>query len=195
MYDLSVYDEHFFSNNQAEGLRHAEWFMPLLEGLFHFKSLVDVGCGTGHFVHWARQHGVDAWGLEGAKAGIENSLEPEKVLHFDLRVSNEIWKRGFDLALCIEVAEHIEEEYVNIFVDTLCSLSDTIVMTAAPPGQQGLCHCNEQPKEYWISLMALRGFGFDFEKTSALTEGVLAASANGFHVAPWFPNNLMVFHK
>jgi SAM-dependent methyltransferase len=193
-YSLDVYDEHFFSNNQAEGLRHAEWFMPLLEGLFHFKSLVDVGCGTGHFVKWCDDHGISSMGIEGSPFGVANSIGAI-VIQMDLRTPSliEDMKR-FDLCLCIEVAEHIEEEYVNIFVDTLCSLSDTIVMTAAPPGQGGLQHVNEAPQEYWQSLMALRGFGFDFAKTTALKEGVIAARANGFHVAPWLPGNLMIYH-
>jgi len=195
-YSLDVYDSHFFSNNRAEGLRHAEWFMPLLEGLFHFKSLVDVGCGTGHFVRWCLDRGISAIGMEGADAAIAHSLIPNDVWHLDLRTS---WpgaaSRQFDLTLCIEVAEHIEEEYVNIFVDTLCSLSGTIVMTAAPPGQGGEHHVNEKPQEYWQSLMALRGYGFDFAKTTALKEGVMAARANGFHVAPWLPGNLMCYRK
>ena len=195
-YSLEVYDEHFFSNNQAEGLRHAEWFMPLLEGLFHFKSLVDVGCGTGHFVKWCDDHGIEATGVEGSDAGIKNAI-CKSILQFDLRAPTLVRGKvkGADIALCIEVAEHIEEEHVNIFVDTLCSLSDTIVMTAAPPGQGGEHHVNEKPQEYWQSLMALRGFGFDFAKTTALKEGVMAARTNGFHVATWLPGNLMCYRK
>src|SRR5579863_10369691 len=109
MYSLDVYDEQFFSTNQWEGLRHAEWFIPLLLKIFGPKSLIDVGCGTGHFVQKARELGIDAWGVEGARAAINDSLAPTWVLPADLREPLKF--RRFDLAISIEVAEHIEAEF------------------------------------------------------------------------------------
>lgn len=41
--------------------------------------------------------------------------------------------RRFDLALSLEVAEHLPKKSAEIFVDTLCKLSDTIIFSAAIP--------------------------------------------------------------
>lgn len=199
MYPLSVYDEAFFVDNQREGLLHAQWFVPLLIDVFHPKSLIDVGCGTGHFVRWALDHGIGAWSLEGAEWAVEHSLTPLNVRHHDLRKPIEYDPRAhkFDLAISIEVAEHIEPEYAETFVETLCSLSDTIVLTAAVPGQGGEHHMNEQQPSYWWKLFLAKGFGMDREtclRRQDLRRGIKQAKRNGEHVAGWF-SNLQVYRR
>ncbi len=196
MYDLSVYDQEFFSTNQWEGLRHAEWFCPLLVEIFHPKSLVDVGCGTGHFVKWCDDHDIEAFGIEGSKWAVEHAIG-KCVIQMDLRQKGFAVEhcRKFDLAISIEVAEHIEKEYAGVFVDTLCALSDTVVMTAAPPGQGGTMHVNEQPKHYWVGGFRSRGFEYDSVRTESLADGIMAAKSKGEHVANWFAPNIMCFRR
>lgn len=191
-YDLGIYDEFFFSTNQWEGLRHAEWLVPLLQDIFHPKSLVDVGCGTGHFGPKCEQLGISYVGLEGSAAGVERALAP--VIQHDLR---QLWpgRVKFDLALSIEVAEHIEGEFAGTFVDTLCALADTVVMTAAPPGQGGLKHVNEQIQPYWEELFAARGFERDPLTGIQLVLGIREAQMNGHHAATWFAPNIMCFRR
>ncbi len=192
MYSLDVYDSHFYSNNQAEGLRHAEWFMPLLVKMFNPKSLVDVGCGTGHFGQWLCGSNIEYLGVEGSEWAYDNSIAP--LLKWDLREPFRI-SRKFDLAISIEVAEHIEGEYAGTFVDTLCALSDTIVVTAAPPGQGGTMHVNEKPYEYWCELFQERGFEYHILYARKLLDGIQSAIDQGYHVATWFGPNIMCFRK
>jgi hypothetical protein len=68
-------------------------------------------------------------------------------------------------------------------------------MTAAPPGQGGTQHVNEQPKEYWGALFSERGFRRSLRDELALQIGILEAQKRGDHVAFWFPSNLMIFTK
>ncbi len=196
MYDLSVYDAQFFSTNQWEGLRHAEWFGPLLVEVFHPKSLVDVGCGTGHFVHWCDANGIDALGLEGASCAILQGIGSH-MLQVDLRKPFEYFgiARRFDLAISIEVAEHIEQEFAGTFVDTLVQLSDCVVLTAAPPGQGGFHHVNEQPWVYWRDLFRARGYAYDAVASAGLKDGIQRARVAGEHVATWFLPNVMCFRR
>lgn len=196
-YDLNVYDEAFYSNNQAEGLRHAEWFMPLLLKTFKFRSLVDVGCGTGHFLRWCEDRGMEVCGIEGSKAAMDLALVPQGTLERDLRRPFESFgiARKFDLCISIEVAEHIEAEYAANFVDTLCSLSDTIVITAAAPGQGGEHHVNEQPRDYWSKLFEQRGFIGAAGDEILLRIGAVTAIAAGHHVATWFIPNIRCFRR
>ena len=64
----------------------------------------------------------------------------------------------FDLAISMEVAEHLREESADTFVGSLCSASDVILFSAAHPGQGGDNHLNEQPMEYWQEKFSARGF-------------------------------------
>ncbi len=191
MYSLEIYDGTFFSNNQAEGLRHAKWFVPLLIRVYQPASLVDIGCGTGHFVERARALGIAAHGFDGASQAIKDRLCSIGI--WDLRTPLHLAVK-YDLAICIEVAEHIEPEYAGTLVDTLTSLSETVVMTAATPGQGGLQHVNEQPRQYWVDLFERRGYVIEQGTELFLRKGIEEAKADGHHVASWF-ENIIVFRK
>ena len=199
VYDLSVYDEAFFAANQAEGLAMAEWFMPLLVGIFGFQSLMDVGCGRGHYIKWAVDHGINAEGTDGGIWPFKKPVLTDRIVWSDLRTKDlNVFptRPGYwDLALCIEVAEHIEPEYADNLIDLLTNLSNTIVFTAAPPGQGGLQHVNEQPQSYWINKFQRRGFYHNSAMTLDLRYGIGAAINAGHHVAAWMLPNIMCFMK
>jgi len=191
-YDLSVYDAAFYETYGHEAESMSKWFLPLLNEVIPFESLVDVGAGEGWYVRWCLENGKEAHGVEGSDAALERSVAGGFMRKQDLRVPFRLVKK-YDLCLSLEVAEHIEEEYAPVFVESLCSLSDTVVMTAAPPGQGGLMHCNEQPKSYWVSLFRKQGFWPDWECVLKLREGIAAAIQNREYVTPWLVPNLIIF--
>jgi len=80
--------------------------------------------------------------------------------------------RRFDLVVCLEVAEHIEPEYVDIFLNNLCSLSNQVLMSFAPPGAGGHYHVNCQGAIYWIEKMAERGYTLDLDIVKAVQSGL-----------------------
>ena len=67
-------------------------------------------------------------------------------------------KRKYDLALSLEVAEHLPLKSAPIFVKNLVSLSDNILFGAAYPMQGGVDHINEQPHTFWARLFIEEGF-------------------------------------
>ena len=67
-------------------------------------------------------------------------------------------RKSFDLVWCFEVAEHIHPKFVDIFVNNLTRHSKVVALSAAPPGQGGEGHFNEQPKSYWEKKFADRGY-------------------------------------
>lgn len=69
----------------------------------------------------------------------------------------------YDVALCLEVAEHLTEAAGRRLVPFLTSASDLIVFSAAVPGQGGTNHLNEQWPGYWQELFAEYGFRFEDE--------------------------------
>jgi SAM-dependent methyltransferase len=134
-------------------------------GLVPGNSIVDVGCAIGDFVDGFYERGYKARGIEGslnAKPFLVDRVKDKIVFH-DLRYpvsfnGSKIIDRRFDAAICLEVAEHIEEEYAAQLVANLCFLSNVVLVSAAPPGQGGHYHVNCQPPEYWVNLFYERGY-------------------------------------
>lgn len=126
-----------------------------------------------------------------------------------------------DLAFSFEVAEHIEQDYADIFVDNMLSGDPRwVIMTAAPPGQGGCWHVNEQPKSYWIEKFERRGYKLSEESQQFLSEKIAYGRRldnvspefqrpdmtticpiypatrgweKGVWAPPWLPANLMIF--
>lgn len=121
-------------------------------------SVIDVGCGPGNYLIPFKVAGCDVYGIDACSAGGQ-LLTPDEFARVDLRFPF-VPPYEFDLALCIEVCEHIEVEWSTRLVDTLAGCADVILLTAATPGQGGTQHVNEQPHDYWLTLFNER-HGFE----------------------------------
>jgi hypothetical protein len=91
----------------------------------------------------------------------------------------------------MEVAEHLPEAVADRYVELLTSLSPLVVFTAAPPGQGGSDHVNEQPPSYWILKFQQRDFGHDDGLTRRWRESWEASGV----VESWYHQNLMIFRS
>jgi hypothetical protein len=89
----------------------------------------------------------------------------------------------FDLAMSIEVAEHILPEKSEVLVDNIVNASSKyIIFTAASPGQGGEGHINERERDFWIDLFKKRGFEIsvrDIWKIRALMNGINCEGSKG----------------
>ena len=117
--------------------------------------------------------GVGGWLAEASSLGVENiqGFDGDYVARSMLKIPEEYFQpkdlskpikceRRFDLALSLEVAEHIDEGDADIFIQNLVDLSDVILFSAAIPGQGGVEHINEQWPEYWINIFSNKGYHF-----------------------------------
>ena len=96
-----------------------------------------------------------------------------------------------DLLQSYEVAEHIEKEYSEIFVENIVMhYPKHIVMTAAPIGQDGTFHVNCAPKESWIEKFGKHHYNIDNE-----IEDEIKSWGNPPDCAGWFLPNLMVYKR
>ena len=76
------------------------------------------------------------------------------VLQRDLRDKIEEEDYNIDFVQSFEVAEHIEEEYANVFIHNLIKDDpDIVLLTAASPDQHGFQHVNCKEREYWMKKM------------------------------------------
>ena len=125
---------------------------------FAIRSMLDVGCGEGHAVAYFNRLGVYAHGIDGLELNARRSIVPI-ALH-DLGHGPYIMP--VDFVMCVEVVEHVEEQFLDNLLTTLCNGS-VILMTHAFPDQPGHHHVNCKPAEYWIEKLAARGFVYSDE--------------------------------
>lgn len=145
----------------AEGTRRSAAIVaPVLIEMFRPGSVVDVGCGTGLWLSAFHQHGVaDVCGVDGPWVPRAELQIPAALFHpHDLTRPLELGRR-FDLALCLEVAEHLPPEAAQPLVESLTRLAPTVVFSAAIPFQRGDGHINEQWPSFWSDLFAAHGYG------------------------------------
>ena len=120
---------------------------------FGVRSMLDVGAGEGHATQYFHRKGVTAFGIDGLEGNVRNAVFP-LALH-DLTTGP--FTMPVDLTLCVELVEHVAEEYVEHVLDTLTN-GRVVVMTHALPGQSGHHHVNCKPPEYWIDHFTTRGY-------------------------------------
>ncbi len=183
-----VYSDEFYEDLGDLARHAATELVPLLMEQVEPKSVVDVGCGAGAFVHEFTRHGVnDVVGIEGPDFGAAHYRGPEESLLIrDLEEPLELDRR-FDLVLCLEVAEHLPYARSAGFVRDLAALADVIVFSAAIPGQGGTHHVNEQWPTFWCDQFARHGLQAHDVLRPALW--------NNPSVATWYKQNVIVYAR
>jgi SAM-dependent methyltransferase len=165
-----IYDREFYVHRQAWDLdRSAAAIAESLVRLFSPKSVLDAGCGSGELALHLQEHGVRVLGLEVSDAAIEICRKKGlTVRKFDLGRDLLSSEESFDLAVSLEVAEHLPHRQAGHYVGVLTRAAPIIIISAARPGQGGDGHLNEQPPQYWISLFESMGFQYSNEDTEIL---------------------------
>lgn len=156
------------------------------------RRVIDVGCGSGAVLEALRDRGCEVFGLEKSTAALKICCEKGlAVEEFDLEADRDfkIGNGTYDVVVSMEVAEHLPQSADDRYLDLLTSLGPIVVFTAAPPGQGGTDHINEQPPEYWFAKFARRGF----QVNSSLGERWREEWEASHQVQEWYFRNLMVF--
>lgn len=135
----------------------------LLKGR-RLKSIIEFGSGGGWFTKEFKDRGYRIEGYEGSNAGRRVCEERwlYNVSKKDFRLLIEPPSDKYDIALCTEVAGHIEPPFSAILVKNLISHSDVIWWSSEVPGfsKPHLHHPNEQPLQYWINIFDFYGYTF-----------------------------------
>lgn len=150
-------------------------------------SYLDVGSGTGVMVNTAEKLNVPIVN------GLDQLPRPNhpKLIQHDLRVPYQ-FPNQFTIVTSIETAEHIDPEYADVLVATICNnASHRIIFTAAMPGQIGHGHVNCQPMYYWREKFWQHGFDYNPPDTWRLA----TLLSNAYHSSHHVEANLSVFIK
>jgi SAM-dependent methyltransferase len=183
---LYAYGNDFFAYQQLGSLASARSVAPIV--LRHLKpaSILDVGCGAGAWIAAYREAGAsDLIGVDADYVCDEQLLfDPRRFHALNVAGTFRLGRR-FDLAQCLEVAEHVDPAASEALVDNLVAHASVVLFSAAPPGQGGEHHVNERPYEFWRDLFEARGYGlFDFIRPRIR---YLAG------VESWYRYNMLVF--
>lgn len=151
--------------------------------------ILDVGCGPGLYVDALRHQGHDAIGID-PDPTLEVTAYLRRMSLFDDAYLRLFETHGFDLVMCLEVAEHIPAHRSDEVVGRLCMPAPVVLFSAAQPGQGGDGHINLKRKGEWDRLFAEHGFLYDAPATAAFVEYMIAGPHMG-----WLRNNGMVFRS
>lgn len=183
---LYAYQNAFFSYQQAGSLSSARVVIPHLLEHLKVKSVLDVGCGAGAWVTAYLESGLtDVIGVDGEYVH-EDQLLFSRSKFIAIDITHPFFlKRQFDLVQCLEVAEHIDPSASETLINNLVKHASIVLFSAAPPGQGGEHHINEQPYQYWRHLFEKHDFlPFDFLRPR-IREHV--------DVESWYRYNTMIF--
>lgn len=186
---MSTYNEAFWEVVR----RHSDSSAgPILKAAFLGtppRTLVDVGCGLGIFGQRAKELGVEeVWGIDADYVPKDQlRIDPAHFITADFEQGIPPELAFFDMALCLEVAEHLSKEAGDRLVNWLCNHAQVVVFSAAIPGQGGDGHLNEQYPSYWKERFLKQGF-----VASGFVRQELWLDQR---VAPYYRQNLLVFWK
>ncbi len=183
------YNTDFFKIVNRDELSQAYVLQEEIIKRFNPKSVIDLGCATGLYLtrfNKLRTKGIDI--SEDAFSDTVRMVDRHLLSKGDITIP--LTLDHFDIGLCIEVLEHIAEQFAAQVVEKMVNCSDTWVVTAAQPGQAGTNHVNCEPQSYWEAKFDKHGFQRDYESEINLVYPV-SLVPHQF----WIIRNLMVFKK
>lgn len=135
---------------------------------YEIKSVLDIGCGTGHTLKWFSGFLCNVTGIEGDPECVAKAVIPkERMILFDFTKGAPGINVPHDLAWSAEFLEHLEEKYLENVMPSfrLCRYA---VITHAEPGQGGFHHVNCRTTKYWIDQFGKHGFRYVDDETQRL---------------------------
>lgn len=157
---MPIYTTSFYDNREEISIKSTHTILPLVIDLVAPDSVVDVGCGDGGWlsVLYDRFGIDDILGIDGPWVHDAQLRIPLAKFHRSkLDASLEIARKA-DLAICLEVAEHLPESRAESFVRDLTEFAPVVLFSAAIPEQGGVNHINEQWQDYWADIFSSYSF-------------------------------------
>jgi SAM-dependent methyltransferase len=180
----------YIHDDKAHNLDDPRIIVPVIMEVLHPESVVDVGCGTGTFLQVFKENGVDKiLGLDGDWVNrdlLSGHIDLANFKIIDIEKGFEIDDK-FDLVLCLEVLEHVDDANADTAVKSLTELSEVILFSASIPGQMGQNHVNEQWPEYWIEKFNKHNYTFH--------DVFRPVFWNNKNLARWYKQNMFLVVK
>lgn len=173
-----------YNHMQAEEKPFANRLASWVKQELNPTTLLDIGCGPGHFVDSFRDQGIDAKGLD-----VDDRVHGKE--HLTYQSLFDITNEKADVVVCMEVAEHIEQSLEDeVVAKVVSTVGKTLIWTAAAIGQGGIGHINCKDKNDWAEKLTKAGLVRNTEKEQQLITDMKKGSHMG-----WFTNNLLYYER
>ncbi len=182
-----AYDSKFMQYADTSSKHAARTVAQGLMAKLNISSVLDVGCAKGTWLNaWRELGATDIQGVDGDYIQRQDLLIAQHCFAaHDLSKPLDL-QRKFDLVQTLEVAEHINAAAADTFVENLVRHSRGLILfSAAPPGQGGEFHINEQVYDYWRRKFVL--FGFD------AYDCIRPAIASDTSISFWYRYNMFLY--
>ncbi|MDR2233235.1 MAG: class I SAM-dependent methyltransferase [Tannerella sp.] len=185
-----LYNQQFYQTNRNDAkLRSVDLVLAeLMKIIPECHSAVDFGCATGTWLKGLEQYGIsDVRGYDGKwvdQSKLLISKESFVEADFDKPM---VIDRKFDLAISIEVAEHLQESSADAFIENITNSADFVLFSAAIPFQGGANHVNEQWPEYWYRKFRRLGF--------VCVDYIRKALWDNYEVVDFYRQNVLLYVK
>ena len=170
------------------GTQYPKTLWPWLIKTFHPNLVVDVGCGTGEAAHAFAELGCRVIGIDGLAWNAKLCMSRNGIpcIIQDLEKGSVVIE-GADLIWCSDVAEHIDEQYVDNFLTTV-SACKVLAMCQGneDSANQGWHHVNNKPESYWIERLASVGM---------IEDPALTAESRTIGTHGWWPLTGHIYRK
>jgi hypothetical protein len=173
----SIYPEKYFEHDHVKP-ETVEAYCRLVPEIYESltgrqpESLIEFGSAGGWFLAEFIKRGYFCLGLEGTKAGIDacfrRGIIDNQILQHDFRRPIDMsgakgpsgHRLGYQIALCTEVAEHIEPPFSSVLVKSLVDAAPFIWFSFEEPNTNPahIHHPNEMPAKFWINLFDFYGY-------------------------------------
>jgi cyclopropane fatty-acyl-phospholipid synthase-like methyltransferase len=155
-----------------------------LAGFLKGKSVVDIGCGPGHYTWHFLQNGIVCRGYDGnpytmaITRGLCDVADVSQPCDFGY---------VFDWVVSLEVGEHIPSDFQDAYIENLVRhCREGMVLSWAVEGQGGTGHVNCRHNDWVRAKLHSQGFVSDLAQELALREA---------STLDWFRYTVMVFQK
>ena len=185
----TLYDEKFYADQAAQSRAAARVVLGILFEHWKPTTMLDFGCGVGSWLAAARELGVrDTLGLDGAWVPPEQlMIPPECFRAADLTAPTLEMPGRYDLAISLEVFEHLQPTAADRSVGLLARAAPVVLFSAAIPGQGGTDHINLRWQSYWAELFAAEGF--------VASDAIRRAVWGRDDVPSWYQQNVVLYAR
>jgi SAM-dependent methyltransferase len=181
----SLYPADFYQHRRAHTAHAASRILGALPPALPRATIADIGCGTGTWLAAALELGAtSAFGIEGNWV-TPSMLDDQRIDFAPQDLEHRFTGPRVDLALSLEVAEHLSPARAESFVADLVALAPAILFSAAIPGQGGVGHLNEQWHSWWGRHFASHGYqAYDVIRPAIWTDEAIPA---------WYRQNAVLY--
>ncbi|NWH08747.1 MAG: class I SAM-dependent methyltransferase [Alphaproteobacteria bacterium] len=182
----TYYSPELYAKQRAGSHRSAAITVPYVMELLRPRSVVDIGCGVGTWLAEFIAAGVEECrGIDGASARDAELKIPVACFAVGDMTAPLALPHRYDLAVSLEVAEHLPADAAEIYIDSVTAAAPVILFSAAIPQQGGPGHINEQWQDFWREKFSARGF----EAVDAIRPLIWGNA----EVAWWYQQNTIIY--